>query len=73
MPSPPLQRRCEVGAFILAAIIEVLTILATVLYIFGNAMSDTTGLNLNPFPILIGGTVIALLVVASHWFPHIGW
>lgn len=62
-----------VGAFIIAAIIELLTVLATAVYIFGNAMSDATGRNLNPFPLLIGGTVIAALVAASHWLPHIGW
>jgi hypothetical protein len=61
------------AAFIIAAIIEVVTILATVVYIFGTAMSDTTGTNANPFPILIGGTVIAVLVAASHWLPRIGW
>lgn len=61
------------GAFIIAAIIEVITLLATAAYIFGNAMSDATGNNLNPLPMLIGGTVIAALVASSHWLPHIGW
>lgn len=61
------------GAFIIAVIVVVLTLLATTAYIFGNMMSDTTGTNLNPFPILIGGIAIAALVAASHWLPHIGW
>lgn len=61
------------GAFILAGIIVVITLLGTVVYIFGNAMSDTTGTNLNPFPGLIGGLVLAAVVASSHWWPHIGW
>lgn len=61
------------GAFIIAGIVVVITILATVVYIFGNAMSDTTGQNLNPFPILIGGLCLAALIAATHWLPHIGW
>jgi len=61
------------GAFIIAVIILVLTILGTILYIFGNAMSDTTGNNLNPFPMFIGGCVLAAIVASSHWWPHIGW
>lgn len=61
------------GAFILAGIIVVITIIATVVYIFGTAMSDVTGQGSNPFPILIGGLVLAVLVAATHWLPHIGW
>lgn len=61
------------AAFIIAGIIAILTLFGTAIYIFGNAMSDTTGQNLNPWPILIGGLALAALVAGSHWIPHIGW
>lgn len=61
------------AAFIIAGIGVVLTLLATLAYVFGNAMNDATGNNLNPWPIFIGGLSISALIAASHWLPHIGW
>lgn len=61
------------GAFIIAGIIVVITILITALRIFAAMMSDTTGNDLNPVPGLLGGLALAALVAATHWLPHIGW
>lgn len=60
-------------AFILAILIEICTIVGTMLYIFANMMSDATGRGINPWPIFIGGNLLALLVASSHWWPNIGW
>lgn len=61
------------GAFIVAAIVMVITLGATALEIGGGMMSDNPGVQAEPWPILIGGSLIAALVTATHWMPHLGW
>lgn len=63
------------GAFILAGIVFVLTIIATVLILFGNMMSDNVADgNSGAFiGVFVTGTVISVVIAATHWLPHIGW
>ena len=62
-------------AFILAGIIFVGTLVVSALMIFAAGMSDSPSASAN-VPVLstfITGTIIAALVAASHWLPHISW
>lgn len=62
------------GAFIFAAIIAGGTLLITVLMIMANGMSDAPSVQGSPVaPTFFGGMIIAGIVLASHWMPHIGW
>jgi hypothetical protein len=60
-------------AFIVAGIIFAGTCLASVLIVFADGMSDAPSTSIDPAPVFVTGTVIAALIAASHWFPHIGW
>ena len=62
------------GAFIIAGLIFAITLALSALVLFGDAMSDTTGQGgTSAGWVLGGGILIAALVLASHWLPHIGW
>lgn len=63
------------GAFIIAGIVFVITVLISLVMLFGAGMSDSPSAAAS-VPVkatFITGTVIALLIAASHWLPHIGW
>ena len=61
------------GAFILAGLVFVGTVLLVLIIGFANGMSDSPGTSISSVPTLIGGTVISALILASHWMPHVGW
>lgn len=62
-------------SFIFAGIVFVGTLLACVLQLFAAGMSDAPSVDGMPnvTGTLVTGTIIALLIAASHWLPHIGW
>lgn len=61
------------GAFIIAGLVFVGTLGLTFLVAFGQGMADAPVYDNTPLYILVGGSVLSLLCVASHWGPHIGW
>lgn len=65
------------GAFIIAALIFVGTLLLSALILFAAGMSDnpsaSAGAGRSALGTLIGGTVLSAIILASHWMPHIGW
>jgi hypothetical protein len=60
-------------AFIIAAIIAVLSLAIGLLGAFASGMSDAPGQSSGVAPIVTGGLILAALIAASHWLPHIGW
>lgn len=63
------------GAFIIAGIIFIGTALISIVMIFAAGMSDSPSASEN-VPIkttFFTGTIISILIAASHWLPHIGW
>jgi len=63
------------AAFIIAAAVELGTLAACALMIFGAGMSDSPSAAAD-VPVkstFFIGTGLAGLIAASHWFPHIGW
>ena len=60
------------GAFILAGIVFVGTLALSGLMLFASMMSDSTDNNMPITETLIGGTIIAVLIAASHW-AHMTW
>jgi hypothetical protein len=63
------------GAFILAGVIFIATVVVAVLVLFGNAMSDNPADNSSGgfIAVFVVGTALSCLVLASHWMPAIGW
>lgn len=61
------------GAFIIAALIAVGTLILSIIVIFADGMSDSPSTSISPAPVFFGGMTMAALVLASHWLPHIGW
>jgi hypothetical protein len=61
------------GAFIVAIIAFAITICVTVITFGAAAMSETGLDGPNPFIPLVTGTIISVLIAATHWLPHIGW
>lgn len=62
------------GAFILGTLVLVATVCVTALIVMGDEMSDNPSVDMNPWPLLIGGVALTVLIYASHWAaPHIGW
>lgn len=55
-------------ALVLAAFVLVLTLIASAVTGFGNRMSNAGGNRVSPWPVLIGGCLIALAITLSH-----GW
>ncbi len=60
-------------ALILAAIVFIATVALSAVIVFADGMSDSPGTSISPWPTLIGGSLIAVGLAASHWLPHIGW
>ena len=57
----------------LGIIVLVLTALAIVLIIGANGMSDAPSQDgISPLPLAIGGVVIGLLLIGSHYM-HVSW
>lgn len=78
MDSGSLDVREEhMGAFIIGGIIFIGTLLICALMIFAAGMSDNPsaaqGAGSEAMSVLIGGSILSALTVASHWMPHIGW
>ena len=61
-------------AFIIAGIVFVGTLVICAFIFFADMMSDAPSEPGIPFltPFIIG-TIIAVLIAASHWLPHLGW
>lgn len=60
-------------AFVLAVLVFIGTLAIAALMLFATYMSTTGQAGASPMPVLIGGTLLALAIAASHWLPHIGW
>lgn len=62
-------------AFVVALIAFGVTVALTILTLFGGMMSDNVGDNNSGsfITVFVVGTVISLLIAASHWLPHFGW
>jgi hypothetical protein len=60
-------------ALVLAAIIFVITLVLAAIVLAGDGMSDSPTTSVSPWPVLVGGSLIALAIAASHWMPHVGW
>lgn len=61
------------GAFIIGGVVFVATLLLALLQVYAAGMSDAPGASSGAGSTLIAGSVIAALIIASHWLPHIGW
>lgn len=61
------------GAFIVAGIAFIITVVITIVTLWAAEMSETGLDGPNPWVPLISGTVISGLIAASHWMPNIGW
>ncbi len=53
-------------ALAVAAIVLVLTFIAAGVTALGNGMSNADGNRVSPWPVLIGGCLIALMIALSH-------
>ena len=62
-------------AFILAGIVFVGTLVLSALMLFAAGMSDnpTASANVPVLSTFITGAIIAVLIAASHWLPHLAW
>ena len=66
-------REEDMGAFILAGLVFLITLAFSVFVFMGDMMSDETGLNgTSAGWWLLGGTVVSVAVASTHWL-HIGW
>ena len=65
------------GAFIAAIVIALVTLAICALMFFGSMMSDSPSASEQMGRSIIGtfftGMVMAALIAASHFLPHIGW
>lgn len=62
------------GAFIFAGIIAFVTLFLAVLSEMARGMASAPSMHPSNFwPILIPGWLLAAVIAASHWLPHIGW
>jgi len=65
------------GAFIIAGIILVVTLIVSGIGVFGAGMSDSPSASADFMDtikfVFFGGLSLSILVAASHWLPHIGW
>ena len=62
-------------AFILAGIVFAGTLAVSAAMVFAAGMSDSPSASAN-VPVLstfLSGTIIAVLIGASHWLPHMSW
>ncbi len=61
------------GAFILAGIVIIATLAIAFLQSFAVYMSTTGTGDSGAGSTLIWGFMLAAIIAASHWMPHIGW
>ena len=61
------------GAFIIAGLVFVGTLVLCAFMAFAAGMSTTGNSDVPVGATFITGTVIAALIAGSHWMPHIGW
>jgi hypothetical protein len=63
------------GAFIVEAIVFAITCAVSAIMLFSSAMSDSPSAaeDVPVLPTFFTGSIIAVLIVFSHWLPHIGW
>lgn len=65
------------GAFVVAGIVAVITILITLFMLFAAGMSDAgyaaRDAEHQAIGVFLTGMIIAALIAATHWLPHIGW
>jgi len=61
-------------ALILAGVIFIATLAFCALMAFAAGMSDSQSTSSNNVVLtFVTGTILAVLVGASHWMPHVGW
>lgn len=60
-------------AFVVAGIIAALSLALGFIGALATSMSDAPGETSGVAPIVVCGLILAALVAASHWMPHIGW
>ena len=64
-------------AFILAGLVFAGAAAFWLLSLFASGMSDSSSGSAEAMStanfILLAGTVVAVLIGATHWLPHIGW
>ncbi len=60
-------------AFVFASIVAALSLALGLLGAFATGMSDAPGQTSGVAPYVIVGLVMATLIAASHWLPHLGW
>lgn len=61
------------GSFIVAGLVLAGAILLALFVGFAQSMATAPQYDNTPTTILIAGAVVAILIVASHWLPRIGW
>jgi hypothetical protein len=60
-------------AFIIAGIVALLSLALGLLGLFASGMSDAPGQTSGVAPYVIGGLIVAALIAASHFLPHMSW
>jgi hypothetical protein len=60
-------------AFIIAGIVAMLSLALGLLGLFADGMSDAPGQTSGVATYVIGGLIIAALIAASHFLPHMSW
>ena len=62
------------GAFVLAgAVLAIALCIAGLQFLALASMPAPSMSSINPVPTVVIGLVLAFLIAASHWLPHIGW
>lgn len=61
------------GAFIIAGLVLAGSVALAFFVGFAQSMATSPHYDNTPRSIMIGGAIVAALIVASHWLPHIGW
>jgi hypothetical protein len=61
------------GAFILAGLVFLGALALAFFWAFAQGMATAPVYDNTPWHILIGGSLLALAIGATHWLPHIGW
>ena len=60
-------------AFIIAGIVFLITVAIAFVIGYAQGMADAPVYDNTPLHVLIGGTILSILIILSHWFPHLGW
>jgi hypothetical protein len=66
-------RETVMGAFIVAGLIMVGTVLLSLFVGFAESMATAPRYDNSPLVVFAVGTALSVLVAATHWLPHIGW